>query len=337
MNRVVYLFFALATATPAVGAIEHGNGGDAVVCSNQTVRLLDYYEAEKRGISIDLGIGSVEQRVDYVLNRLSRVDEGRARYYKSRARYFFSNAEFLAGISLQDIDDSHHIVLDAGCLIEQIAVRIPPRFPNENRKLFTINKDLWDLLPDSHKAGLVLHEIFFEEILFSTWDFRDRPEVALSPLARLFNAKVSSPDSMGAHDFSTLLNQVRITPGTVTSRDDQGHDYPAYFIVNDACHVPGVAGPGWPEGDNLTTGCLYRPMEIFPTDGDPFVVAAQNTWVLFQSNPSQFVPMRGYLAKGGPDGMTCGERFQYQEGYGVRPNSEPATLSGLCWYDQLLK
>lgn len=64
---------------------------------------------------------------------------------------------------MPDIQDSLVRVFPRGCKIEQIAIQKEPAFPEDKR--FTVSKDLWDLLDEDNKAGLVLHEIIYREAL----------------------------------------------------------------------------------------------------------------------------------------------------------------------------
>lgn len=147
-----------------------GNGGDAVVCRDsedrKTAELLDYYEARTlRGIIIDMGPAdlSVQSKADLALDRIARVRPEWAARYAHRIQNFYRDAQFLKGYSLQDIPDSRHLTLPNGCKIEQLVIQRPVR--PENEALFLVNEDLWDLLDNTNKAGILLHEAIYEEAL----------------------------------------------------------------------------------------------------------------------------------------------------------------------------
>ena len=70
---------------------------------------------------------------------------------------------FISGADLVPVDDSNHIVVPHGCAVVQIALQKEPNFPIEKR--YTINKDLWDLLPPMQQAGLMIHELLYTQAL----------------------------------------------------------------------------------------------------------------------------------------------------------------------------
>lgn len=170
-NALIALgIFAASVIVHARGGTEVGNGGDAVVCRSGgkivSAELLDYYEARvKYGLKLNLQ-GSVENMVDTALTRLAEVQDVKIPSYRSSALKFQEEALFVSGIELIDIPDSHHTFFPKGCQVEQVAIQIVPKLPLEKR--YTINKDIWDAMSDLNKAGLILHEIFYRELLGDT-------------------------------------------------------------------------------------------------------------------------------------------------------------------------
>lgn len=147
-----------------------GNGGDGVVCRNpdktiKSAELLDYYEARTlRGIHADLGnSGNFQQRIEFVLKRLERLDSERAQGYLKAAQNFMSEVLFQPGIVLTDIPDSDHMSLPVGCAIEQVIIQQEVKFPEDKR--FLVSQDLWNAFDESNKAGIVLHEMIYAEAL----------------------------------------------------------------------------------------------------------------------------------------------------------------------------
>lgn len=158
-----------------------GNGGDVVVCYDAThkivsAELLDYYEARELSVpAVILEMGdaqlSWQKKVEVVLRRLSKLDPTRQLKYLKRAQQFVMDetsgmapdAIFKRNITLKDTDDSYHIAVPDGCQVEQVAIQIHNDLPG--RPTFTIDRELWDLLDEANKAGLVLHEIIYEELL----------------------------------------------------------------------------------------------------------------------------------------------------------------------------
>jgi len=149
-----------------------GNGGDVIVCYGadkeiSEIHLLDYYEAfVLRGLDLDLGADLLSPlaKVKLVLSRLQRLSPLRSERYLNHLETFFNEALIKSGIVLTDIYDAGTIVLpSANCEIKQIANQSTPLLPFDKRYL--IDKNLWDLLDNNQKAGLILHEIVYREAL----------------------------------------------------------------------------------------------------------------------------------------------------------------------------
>lgn len=146
---------------------EIGNGGDLVVCQDvnaniKSATILDYYEARHREISLDLGSDELMpmQKVELALNRLFEKNNFFANQLRQKAQTFFQNANIMPNIDLTDIPDGQELFLEHGCSIAQIAINRKVIFPQD--KKFIISKDLWDLLDNNNKAGLILHEIIYD-------------------------------------------------------------------------------------------------------------------------------------------------------------------------------
>lgn len=154
-----------------MGGDKTGNGGDAIVCRDETktiksAELLDYYEGRVlRGIHAKVGIEgqSYQEMVEILLKRIAVKNPSRANLYREWYQKFFSEAVLLPAITLVDIPDSQHIAMPVGCGVEQIAVQMEPRFPQDKR--YTLSKDLWDSLSELGKAGLLIHELMYREFI----------------------------------------------------------------------------------------------------------------------------------------------------------------------------
>lgn len=168
MKFMILIIFMLIFNTSLVFAGNSGgNGGDVVFCKQtNTAELLDYFEAKAlRGLIPDLGSDSIDymSKAKIALSRLSQLDPKRAKDYANRLNTFLSEARFVPHISLIDIPDSNNIILPVGCTLEQIAIQHPPQFPGD--PYYVISKDLWDLLSQDDKAGLILHEIIYRQAI----------------------------------------------------------------------------------------------------------------------------------------------------------------------------
>lgn len=213
---------ALFVASQAqAGARDLGNGGHSVVCRDGATRLpvqatlLDYFEGEiYRGIRADLGppeLG-VEGKMELLLGRIARFSPDMAARYRRGYETFHASSRFVKGVRLVITSDSHEQFIPEGCQIEQTVVRRVPRFA-EDRK-YTINQEIWDALDADGKAGMILHELVYEET--------QRNGHADSFTARYFNSRLSSPEieKLSKSEFVDLLWQVfPVSPISELERD----------------------------------------------------------------------------------------------------------------------
>jgi hypothetical protein len=192
----------------ATAGIHVGNGGDAVVCSDGA-QLLDYYEATTilRDLSPDLGPNSgpgdsYHPMIDHVIARVRRHNAGLATRLKQYTDDFVSNAEFVDNGVLTDINDSHHVVLPAGCEVKQIAIQREPRFPEEPRYL--VDEGIFHQLDLPNRAMLAMHEALYRITL-------EHGQVN-SLNVRYLNAYLSSskPDRDSTQEFNDVLMRTGI-------------------------------------------------------------------------------------------------------------------------------
>ncbi len=183
---------------------EKGNGGDAIVCrddSNQILRaeLLDFYEGENLNY-IDLYYGEelpVETHFTNMINRLKPYMPKLAYKLQETGEYILSgrNTKFMYDITLEDIEDSFHIFVPNDCQLEQVAIQRDPLFPGNFK--FIINADIWDHLDSYNKAGLVFHEALY---------FEQRDHITNSVWVRYLTGLVSDrKNSNELDDISILL------------------------------------------------------------------------------------------------------------------------------------
>lgn len=165
-------------------------GGNVVICNDattgkETIRLLDYYEGELLyDLVPELGKGTELEMVTTVINRLAKLDKSRAARYLKAANNFSVNTRYVSKVTLPDIGDHAYVPLEESCRIAQIAVQNISPFPGS--KKFTIRKDYWSKLSAQDRAGLMLHEIIYEEALGMGH--------TNSKSSRYFNSLISSVD-----------------------------------------------------------------------------------------------------------------------------------------------
>lgn len=170
------------------GGGHDGNGGDAVVCNQNgkiTAELLDFYEARvMRDIQVNLGPAelSVDAKLDIALRRLRKISPERADRYSLLIQNFHNEAHFFSGYNLPDINDSKHVLLPVNCSIKQLVIQ--RKNPPAGEKKFLVNQDLWILLNNTDRAGILLHEAIYEEAL--------ERGATNSIKVRYFNSKISS-------------------------------------------------------------------------------------------------------------------------------------------------
>jgi len=170
-------------------SIREGNGGIGVQCTktdgSSTVELLDYYEGRTQwDLEIETGDASLtaDQKITYILDRMTRLDPDRANKLREGVKNFESQSRKLSGINLGPTTDSDITITEANCHPVQIVVRKEPELPGD--KYFTINKDLFDKMDTGSQAGLILHELIYKEAV----DHRH----ATSRLSRFLNANIAS-------------------------------------------------------------------------------------------------------------------------------------------------
>lgn len=151
---------------------EVGNGGNILLCKNAQgeitkTELLDLFEARVlRGLESDLG----DPKEDYhhkivrVLKNFSRIAPIRAAKYQELYNSFFQDTAMVPDADLVFIPDADNIVIPKNCDLRQVAIQRPPEFPGDKR--YTISKDYWDLMDNNSRAGLVLHEILYNEAIY---------------------------------------------------------------------------------------------------------------------------------------------------------------------------
>jgi hypothetical protein len=160
---------ATPKGTHLISGGQDGNGGNMLLCLNpngtlKSKELLDYYESRViRGITPSLGDPSLHylEKIEMVLKRIQHLSPRRFRSYLEEARSFESQSVFLPATDLTTLPDSQHPVVPKNCTVVQTVIQRTPVFPEDKR--YIVNKDIWDILDNDDKAGLVLHEAILRE------------------------------------------------------------------------------------------------------------------------------------------------------------------------------
>jgi hypothetical protein len=175
INQTLFLSILFLFSIQIQAGQETGNGGDAVICTdregNITATLLDLYEMENNhGLK-----GHFSSHPDFVMRADTQVNklygwinDDKERdgnyheiptYYGKRVLKFMDRVLFV-NEELQDIPDSYHTFIPRNCSIKQLAI-------NTRNGIIKINKKIWNLLDKNNKAGLIIHELIYEDLVNS--------------------------------------------------------------------------------------------------------------------------------------------------------------------------
>lgn len=226
----------LAFSSVTVAGPRVGNGGDVLLCQGvkdqPSIQLLDHYEAVKfRSVVVHLGSKDIPyyNKVQTVLQNLARLNPSRAALYHQWLSDFQLDA-FFTTENIMPIADVGPATLPKGCKVAQIAVHQDPDLPGDHR--YTVYKPYWDRLDNDGKAGLILHEIIYREMI------AQRPAHENSKYVRYMNAILSSDQmlTMSLQDYYNKLVSMMVAtmdtqmglPITIVDEDSQGSlAYPA--------------------------------------------------------------------------------------------------------------
>lgn len=179
MKTLVAILFANLTLTVIAQAsgTTIGNGGFVVSCENK-IQLLDYYEIEQKGLSLEEIPGAnLDEKVEYLLSKLEKIDPNRAKNYRFQYVNYWNkknrilnveglhlnyeqtqNQDLLTrfGIGKVNIPKSCELVLAVSQYYS----------PVEGAPLsISIYEPVWERLDLNTKAGIILHELFYREYL----------------------------------------------------------------------------------------------------------------------------------------------------------------------------
>jgi hypothetical protein len=207
-------------ATPALAAQVVGNGGDAVVCRDvsgaiQKAELYDFYEGRvQRGLHIALPIGADPVAVaTATIERIKTLDPARYARLAARIPQFMGETQ-MVNSSLTPIPDMGVVLLDPACKTEQLAIHRDPELPFD--KTFLIAQEIWGALPTDHQAGLILHELIYEDArLFGHQD---------SQASRYLNALIGATElqTLQPDAYAALLRQLCLQDGMYQAHNANG-------------------------------------------------------------------------------------------------------------------
>lgn len=166
MKLLIFLTLFISSSVFAGGS-RAGNGGDGVYCPTSPgqplLQLLDFYELTfYDNETVDLGDVNEDPivTVTKIIDSFKKISPIRADNYRERLQNFLSRIQW-SQTPLQDISDSNHIVLPTGCEIRQLVIQSKVN----GIPTYKVDQNLWHLLNGTQKAGLLLHEIIYEEAL----------------------------------------------------------------------------------------------------------------------------------------------------------------------------
>ena len=161
----LHLVFAFTnTAHAQADWWDKGNGGFVLACAGQNLRTFDLYELQDRyedQMSLDKNSSeNLDERVNYLLDKIAVLNPVRAQKYRKWFLDFFSELQF-TNDSLQANPDIGFGQVPAGCSLELAVFQRNPGIINRYR--YTVRKTLWDQLDVIGQAALVLHELIYRE------------------------------------------------------------------------------------------------------------------------------------------------------------------------------
>ncbi|MBK7959987.1 MAG: hypothetical protein IPK04_01400 [Bdellovibrionales bacterium] len=170
------LLGAITLSLPAHAGGGVSGGGNVLACKTdegtETYQLLDYYENSKVGgfgFELDLGPGKTyPEKVKYVLARMVKYDGHRSRAYQVLANSFIQDSSFSQNGSATASEDlGGGMILPAGCEVKRVVILKSEEqmVVGGSKKKYEIVKHLWDQLDEVTKAGLIIHEISYNEAI----------------------------------------------------------------------------------------------------------------------------------------------------------------------------
>lgn len=146
------------------------NGGNAIVCRDSakqitSVKVLDLYEVELAGgvVHFDPTKATWKEKLEAKFTEWSSVAPKRMKQYSDWLATFEQDAGFYTGINIPAIPDHGSVAIPKGCDLEPVGFQRPDSEMFPGVKRYVVNKDFWDRMDETHRAGLVLHELIYRE------------------------------------------------------------------------------------------------------------------------------------------------------------------------------
>ncbi|WP_413289872.1 hypothetical protein [Bdellovibrio sp. HCB337] len=175
MISAFIFFFAAST----FAGDEICNGGDLVLCPRERPRLLDLFE---RNILYNLttpinephlsriksvNINDVAQEIIAPLEHLSpEIHSCLSSYLTPQG--FWTEARLIPNVEMRDIRDEQYYVIPKSCQKVQVAMQLRTSTIGPYR--YMISENLWNIMDEYQRAGLILHEIILRNfILNPSW------------------------------------------------------------------------------------------------------------------------------------------------------------------------
>lgn len=200
MKNIISVIGLLLLTQPAFSS-RVGNGGFAIKCNNQ-IELYDYFAAKENGLNISppgSATYTYENKIEDLLLRLQKMDPNRAKMFRYLLQNGWSKAFKISFLDIQGIEvDSTQVqdpVIQKNFGLGQIQIPkdcklflvAQQRSPSDGEYTVQIFRPSWNLLDETGKAALILHELFYREAI----DLEHTDSVGVRALNGLLASKES--------------------------------------------------------------------------------------------------------------------------------------------------
>lgn len=252
----VLILLSVASAHAGNDWFEKGNGGFALVCGDKA-QSYDLFEGSQK-LTLDREhLTTVEDRLEYLITKLVRLNPRRAELYRIWASQFKADSEFKTGGEFNPIPDVGFGYIPNGCKLRPVIFQRDPSLLNSHR--YTIDSEIWNKLAIEDQAALILHELIYRELATP-------PNYQMtSESSRSLNAWINSNEfnSVSIHDYLLMLQNLNVINAQVDNFDiflkvknpvnDYWEDLPLKFDDNGYIMLITLAATGFSWGHLLIT------------------------------------------------------------------------------------